>query len=72
MENNNGSKIFGKRKFAAVLVFTAGYFVIWSLLLRDGTLSGQEYIEGLSTTSYVVMAYLGVNVLGSIAKGLKK
>jgi hypothetical protein len=60
---NNG--IQGKRKLYATLVYCLGSVGIGSLLVSLGKISGAEYIQGLSTAQYVVMAYLGANAIGA-------
>ena len=65
METNNGSKIIGKRKLTAVVLYTCGVFVICSGLVASGKITGQEFISALDTASYVVMCYLGVNAVGA-------
>jgi hypothetical protein len=63
--SSNGSKVIGKRKLAACLVFTCGYILTSTLMLLAGKISGAEYIEGFSITSYVVIGFLGVNAIGA-------
>ena len=65
METNNGSKIVGKRKLTAVVLYTVGVFIIGSGLVASSKISGAEFISALDTASYVVMTYLGVNAIGA-------
>ena len=65
METNNGSKIVGKRKLAAVVLYTAGVLVIGSYLVATAKISGQEFVSALDAAKYVVIAYLGVNAAGA-------
>ncbi|MCK5020714.1 MAG: hypothetical protein KAS32_27080 [Candidatus Peribacteraceae bacterium] len=65
METNNGSKIHGKRKLIAVVLYTCGVFVIGSGLVAASKITGQEFISALGAAKYVVIAYLGVNAAGA-------
>ena len=60
---NNG--IQGKRKLYATLVYCLGSIGIGSVLVSFGKISGAEYVQGLTTAQYVVIAYLGVNAAGA-------
>ena len=72
METNNGSKIHGKRKLIAVVLYTVGVFVIGSGLVATGKISGQEFIAALDAAKYVVMCYLGVNAVGAAVQKFGK
>ena len=65
MVTNNGSKIHGKRKLTAVVLYTVGVFAIGSGLVASGKISGAEFISALDAAKYVVIAYLGVNAVGA-------
>jgi len=68
METNNGSKLLGKRKLTAVLVFVCGVLSSSSLLCHLGKISGSEYNAGLTTAGLAVMAYLGANAVQKFAR----
>lgn len=72
MVTNNGSKIHGKRKLIAVVLYTVGVFVIGSGLVATGKISGQEFIAALDAAKYVVIAYLGVNAVGAAVQKFGK
>jgi hypothetical protein len=65
METNNGSKITGKRKLVAVVLYTAGVLSIGSYLVATAKITGQEFVSALDAAKYVVIAYLGVNAAGA-------
>ena len=65
MVTNNGSKIIGKRKLTAVVLYTVGVFVIGSGLVASGKITGQEFISALDAAKYVIISYLGVNAAGA-------
>ena len=72
METNNGSKIHGKRKLIAVVLYTVGVLVIGSGLVASGKITGQEFISALDSAQYVVMCYLGVNAVGAAVQKFGK
>ena len=72
MVTNNGSKIIGKRKLTAVVLYTVGIFVIGSGLVASGKITGQEFISALDAAKYVVMCYLGVNAVGAAVQKFGK
>ena len=66
--NDNGSKLLGKRKLAAVLVFVGGVLFSSGILCYLGKISGSEYNAGLTTAGLAMMAYLGANAIQKFAK----
>jgi len=60
----------GKRKLIAALVYTIGVFISCGILVCVNKISGEEYVQGLASASYVVMALMGANVAkGYIDRG---
>jgi len=62
----------GKRKLVAALVYTIGVFAICGLLVSFDKISGEEFVDGLSSASYVVIALLGANVAKGYIDGRRE
>ena len=62
----------GKRKLVAALVYTIGVFISCGILVCVDKISGEEYVRGLASASYVVIALLGANVAKGYIDGRKE
>ena len=65
----NESYIHGKRKLITALIAYCGMLLSCSILVYFDKISDQVYSSGLTTSSLMVMAYLGANAAQKFSKG---
>ena len=65
MVTNNGSKVFGKRKYRLSLVFICGTIISLDALIWAGKIDGSVYTSGLNVAGLALATYLGVNAAGA-------